>query len=119
MINWKFWKRDDGLFPSAEESTLSTIKAKKLNEDNEIIKLKDQLKKEIVRRCSTGYDSTSFYYNGQDDLAYLYKKYETKIKSFLVDSGYSVEKDSNGFVNIKWDDKQTLFNKQMKDIISK
>ncbi len=117
-IKWKFWEKDDGLFPSAEQSTLSTIKAKQLNEENEIKKLKELLKRDISNKCDIGFDRLTFWPNGSDEMSYLYAKYETKMKAFLIENGYSVTIDGGGLINIKWDDKQTLFNNQMKDILS-
>lgn len=137
MISW--FKKKTKPFSSAEALKKSEA-AKLLKEANELKAYKQSLFEQIESRCKFGY--TDLYCGGND----TFNKHEVELTKMFKDYGYKVDKKEDAFsftgsitysmfpglipsptptptkktysYTISWGDKETIFNNEMKEIIS-
>lgn len=124
MINFikkLFKNKHKDEFIEADDAIKLVVQSIELEYKNLISELNRKIKSAIS--CGHNTLEISYRLGGNSDIVHEFNKHHTRVIIFLQSKGYSVETENAGSVSsspvfiIKWGDKKSLFNKQMKDII--
>lgn len=129
-MRFRWWrKKNNDVFDAAKAYSLSINKKQEL-EENEYNKFVNDLFEHIKSACGRGQNETFFRNGGistlyYDEMAIRFHKYSAKIIPYLQSLNYIIEVEDDGVglltssikYKVKWGDKESIFNQQIKEIV--